>query len=63
MNDQGIIIVKKKQKHTAEYFSIDQENIKASSSVKLLGIHIDDKLNFSLDIAKFADPQQTNFTL
>ena len=39
---QGIIIDKKKQNHTAEYISIDQKNIKTSSSVKLLGIHIDD---------------------
>ena len=42
---QGIIIDKKKQDHTAEYTSIDQKNIKTSSS-ELLGVHIDDKLNF-----------------
>ena len=46
MNDQGIILDKKKQNHTAEYISIDQKNIKTSSSVKLLGIHIDDKQKF-----------------
>ena len=34
---QGAIIDKKKQNHTAEYISIDQKNIKTSSSVKLLG--------------------------
>ena len=49
---QGIIIDKKKQYHTAEYISIDQKNIKTSSSVKLLGVHIDDKLNFNLHITK-----------
>ena len=49
---QGIIIDKKKQNHTAEYISIDQKNIKTSSSVKLLGVHIDDKLNFNLHITK-----------
>ena len=44
---QGIIIdQKKKQNLTAEYISIDQKNIKTSSSVKLLGIHIDDKQKF-----------------
>ena len=37
---QGIIIDKKKQNYTAEYISIDQKNIKTSSSVKLLGVHI-----------------------
>ena len=42
----------KKQNHTAEYISINQKNIKTSSSVKLLGVHIDDKLNFNLDITK-----------
>ena len=52
MNDQGIIIDKKKQNHTAEYISINQKNIKTSSSVKLLGVHIDDKLNFNLHITK-----------
>ena len=46
LNDQGIILDKKKQNHTAEYISIDQKNIKTSSSVKLLGIHIDDKQKF-----------------
>ena len=48
LNDQGIIIDKKKQ----EYISIDQKNVKTSSSVKLLGVHIDDKLNFNLHISK-----------
>ena len=47
---QGILIDKKKQDHTAECISIDQKNIKASSSVKLLGVQIDDKLNFNLHI-------------
>ena len=49
---QGIIIDKKKQNHTAKYISIDQKNIKTSSSVKLLGVHIDDELNFNLHITK-----------
>ena len=52
MKDQGIIIDKKKQNHTAEYISIDQKNIKTSSSLKLLGVHVDDKLNFNLHITK-----------
>ena len=49
---EGIIIDKKKQNQTAKYISIDQKNIKTSSSVKLLGIHTDDKLNFNLHITK-----------
>ena len=55
-NDQGIIIDKKKQNQTAEYISIDQKNIKTSSSVELLGVHIDDKLNFNLHISKICRP-------
>ena len=49
---QGIIIDKKKQNHTAEYISIDQKNIKTSSSVKLLRVHVDDKLHFNPHITK-----------
>ena len=49
---QSIIFDKKKQNHTAEYISIDQKNIKTSSSLKLLGVHVDDKLNFNLHITK-----------
>ena len=44
------MIDKKKQNHTPEYTSIDQKNIKNSSSVKLLEVHIDDKLHFNLHI-------------
>ena len=49
---QGIIIDKKKQDHTVECISINQENIKTSSSVKLLEVHIDYKLNLNLHITK-----------
>ena len=49
---RDIIIGKKKQNNTAEYISIDQKNIKTSPSVKLLGVHIDDKLNFNLHITE-----------
>ena len=42
----------KRNNDTAEYISIDQKNIKTSSSVKLLGVHIEDKLNFNLHISK-----------
>ena len=49
---EGIIIDKKTEDHTAEFVGIDQKNVKTSSSVKLLGVHIDDKLNFNLHITK-----------
>ena len=51
LNDQDIID-QKKQNHTTEYISVDQKNIKTLSSVKLLGAHIDDQLNFTLQITK-----------
>ena len=52
LNDQGIIIDKKRQNHTAECININQKNTKTSSSVKLLAVKLDDKLNFNLHITK-----------
>ena len=49
---QGININKKKENDAAEYISINQKNIKTSSSVKLLAVHVDNKLNFNLHITK-----------
>ena len=40
-----------KKNHNAEYISIDQKNIKTSSLVELLGVNIDDKLNFNLNLS------------
>ena len=50
INDQTIIIDKKKKCHTNETLKIGDKIIKASSSVKLLGVQIDDQLNFNLHI-------------
>ena len=47
---QSIMIDKKKQDHTKETFEIGDKVIKALPSVKLLGVQIDDKLNFNLNI-------------
>ena len=46
----SIIIDKKKQDHTKDTFEIGDKVIEASPSVKLLGVQIDDKLNFNLHI-------------
>ena len=43
---QVIIIDKKKGDHTNESIVIDNRQIKSVPSVELLGIHLDDKLNF-----------------
>ena len=48
---QAIIIDRKKKSHTKEILKIGDKIIKALSSVKLLGVHIDDKLNFNLHIS------------
>ena len=45
---QSNIIDKKKQDHTKETFEIGDKVIEASPSVKLLGVQINDKLNFNL---------------
>ena len=44
---QLIVIYKKRQDHIKETFDIGDKVVKASPSVKLLGVQIDDKLNFS----------------
>ena len=47
---QSIIIDKKKHDETKKTFEIGDKVIEASPSVKLLGVQIDDKLNFNLHI-------------
>ena len=49
---QLIIIDKKKQDDTKETFKIGDKVNEASPSVKLLGVQIDNKLNFNLYITK-----------
>ena len=48
---QVIIIDKKKGDHTNEKVVIDNKQIKTVPSVELLGIQLDDKLNFSPHIS------------
>ena len=45
-----ILIDIKKRDHTKEAFEIEDTVIKASPLVKLLGVHIDDKISFNLYI-------------
>ena len=45
-----------KQDHTKVTFEIGDKVIEASPSVKLLGVQIDDKLNFSLHITNIRRP-------
>ena len=48
---QAIIIEEKKKCHTNETLKIGDKIINASSPVKLLGVQIDDKLNFNFHIS------------
>ena len=48
---QAILLDKRKSDHTNEIILVDDQNIKVVSSVELLGIQIDDKLNFNLHIS------------
>ena len=47
---QAIIVDKGKRDHTDEHITVDKQQIKVLSSVKLLGLQLDDKLNFNLHI-------------
>ena len=48
---QAIILGKKKSDLTNIPLTIDNQTIKSVLSVKLLGIHLDDRLNFNLHIS------------
>ena len=47
----AIILDKKKSNLTKDPLTIDNKTIKSIPSVELLGIHLDDKLNFNLHIS------------
>ena len=48
---QAILLDKRKGDHTNQRIVVDNQNLKVVSSVELLGIQIDDKLNFNLHIS------------
>ena len=48
---QFILLDKRKSDHTNEIINIDNQQLKAVSSVKLLGVTLDDKLNFNPHIS------------
>ena len=47
---QAVILDKRESNHTNKRITVDNQQIKVVSSVKLLGIQLVDKLNFNLDI-------------
>ena len=48
---QAIILDKEKSNLASIPLTIDNETIKSVPSVELLGVHLDDKLNFNLHIS------------
>ena len=50
---QAIVLNKKRSDLTNTNFQVDNQVIKMVSSIELLGIQIDDKLNFNLHISKY----------
>ena len=44
------VIMGKRRDHTSENILIDQKNVKVLSTIKLLGVQLDDKLNLNLHI-------------
>ena len=48
---QAILLDKRKSDHTNQRIVVDSQNINVVSSVELLGVQIDDKLNFNLHIS------------
>ena len=51
---QAIILEKRKVDHTDERITVDNQQIRVVSSVKLLGLQLDDKLNFNLHISNIS---------
>ena len=53
---QAIILDKRKSDQTNERTTVDNQKIKVASSVKRLGLQLDDKLNFNLHISNINKP-------
>ena len=53
---QAILLNKKRSDLTNTNFQVDNQVIKSVSSVELLGIQINDKLNFNLYISEICKP-------
>ena len=51
---QAILLDKRKSDHKNQRIIVENQNIKVLSSVELLGIRIDDKLNFNLHISNIS---------
>ena len=49
---KAIVISKNKSDYIASVFSIGSDSVNIEQSIKLLGIHLDNQLNFNLHIKK-----------
>ena len=57
---QAIILYKRKRNHSDELVTVDNHQVKIVSSMKILGLQLDEKLNFNLFIATFVNLLPTN---
>ena len=57
---QAIILYKRKRNHSDELVPVDNHQVKIVSSMKILGLQLDEKLNFNLFIATFVNLLPTN---
>ena len=57
---QAIILYKRKRNHSDELVTVDNHQVKIASSMKILGLQLDEKLNFNLFIATFVNLLPTN---
>ena len=48
---QAIVLDKRKSDHTSKHIIVNNQQIKVASSVKLLDLQLDDKLNFNLHVS------------
>ena len=51
---QAIILHKRKRDYTDERITVDNQQIKVVSSMKLIRLQLDDKLNFNLHISSIS---------
>ena len=59
-NFQAFILDKQKHDNSNETIKFDNKTVETVSSVRLLGIQLDDKLNFGLHVSNICKSAETN---
>ena len=60
-NFRAIILDKQKHDYSNETIEFDNKTIQTVPSVRILGVQLDDKLNFNFMLAIFVNLMQTNY--